>query len=174
VCSSDLAVFLEHAHDLRDLGLLLADRDVDALHAAVALIDDRVDTDRRLARLAVAKDQLTLPPTDGGHGVDGLDAGLERRIDVLPLDDAGRDALDVAAAIRLDRALAVDRLAERVHHAAQQGVAHGDGSDRTGGADLVALFDVGVVTHDDDRHGVFLEVEDESAAPGLGELHQLT
>ena len=72
-----------------DRGALLADGDVDAVDllfgSPVAqfslLVDDRVDRDRGLAGLAVADDQLALAAADRGHGVDGLDAGLQRLVD---------------------------------------------------------------------------------------------
>src|SRR5690606_7806450 len=70
------AVFLELAHDVGDGRVLLADGDVDALNAAVLLVDDRVDGDGGLAGLAVADDQLTLAAADRDHRVDGLVAGL--------------------------------------------------------------------------------------------------
>ena len=46
--------------DLRNRGLLLSDRHVDAVHVRLALVDDRVERDRGLAGLAVADDQLAL------------------------------------------------------------------------------------------------------------------
>ena len=76
---------------------LLADGDVDADDVAVALVDDRVDGDGRLAGLAVADDQLALAAADRRHGVDGLDAGLQRHFHRLPAGHAGRDRFDAAA-----------------------------------------------------------------------------
>ena len=64
------------------------------------LIDDRVDGDGRLAGLAVADDQLALAAADRRHGVDGLDAGLQRLIDRLPAGDAGGDRFDRPASGR--------------------------------------------------------------------------
>ena len=64
--------------------------------------------------------------------------------------------------VGLDRALAVDRLAERVDHAADQRLTDRHGGDAARRADLVALFDVGVLTHDDDTDGVLFEVEGEA------------
>ena len=52
-----------------------------------------------LAGLAVADDELTLAAADGDHGVDGLDAGLQRLLDGLALDDAGSRALDGADSV---------------------------------------------------------------------------
>jgi hypothetical protein len=79
---------------LPHLGQLLADGDVDAQQVLALLVDDRVDGDGRLAGLPVADDQLALAAPDGDHRVDGLDAGLHRRVHVLALDHAGGDALD--------------------------------------------------------------------------------
>ena len=89
-CSSSVAT------GLRDRRALLADGDVDALHAEAALVEDRVDRDRGLAGLAVADDELALTPADRGHGVDRLDAGLQRLVHRLAADDAGRLHLEAA------------------------------------------------------------------------------
>src|SRR5205085_3942104 len=123
--------------DLSDRRALLADGDVDALDLllrvaalpVVLLVDDRVDRHRGLAGLAVADDQLALTATDGRHGVDGLDAGLQRLGDRLALDDGGRLQLEDAAALCGDRALAVERVAERVDDAAEEAVSDRRGED---------------------------------------------
>jgi hypothetical protein len=86
--------FFERAHDLRDGRLLLADRVVDADDAGVFLVEDRVDRDGGLARLAVADDELALAAANRHHAVDRLEARLQRLADRLAIDDAGRDALD--------------------------------------------------------------------------------
>ena len=56
--------------------LLLADGHVEAAHVLALLVDDRVDGDGGLARLAVADDELALAAADRDHRVDGLDARL--------------------------------------------------------------------------------------------------
>ncbi len=125
------AVFLQLLRHLHHGGALLADGHVEAVHVLAALVDDGVDGDAGLARLAVADDQLALAAADGGQGVDHLDAGLHRLLDVLALDDAGGLDFDGAHLGGLDGGAAVDGVAQRVHHAAAQGVAHrhrGDGS----------------------------------------------
>ena len=107
------AGFFEHGDDARDVGLLLADRDVDAVERAVVLVagrfgglvqaglvDDRVDADRRLAGRTVADDQFALAAADRDHRVDRHDAGLHRLADGLAPDDAGRDLLDRIGACR--------------------------------------------------------------------------
>ena len=90
------AVGLQGGHGLRHRRALLADGDVDALHALALLVDDRVDGDGGLARLAVADDQLALAPADRGHGVDGLDPRLEGLLHRLAGHDARRLHLEAA------------------------------------------------------------------------------
>src|SRR6202034_3509317 len=103
---------------------LLPDRDVDALHALTALIDDRVDRDCGLAGLAVADDQFALSAADTEHRVDRLDPGLHRFFDRGACDDPRRFDLDSARLGGLDRSLVVDRLAKRVDDAPEQRVAY--------------------------------------------------
>src|SRR5207302_3935377 len=116
----------ETVHDLRDGRLLLPDGGVEAVNALTLLVDDGVEADGGLARLAVADDQLALSATDGDHGVDRLDTRLQRLLHRLAHDDARRFHLDAAAMRRLDRSLAVERLAERVDDATDERFAHGD------------------------------------------------
>ena len=58
-----------------------------------------------------------------------------------------------------DRPAAVQRIAQRVDHAAQHGVAHRHAQQPAGAADLVALLDREVVAQDDHAHRVLFEVE---------------
>ena len=102
---------------------LLGDRHVDADDAGPLLVQDRVDGDGRLAGLAVADDQLALAAADRGHGVDRLDAGLQRLVDRLPLGDARGDRFQRPGLVGQDRALVVDRLAQGVDHAADHRLA---------------------------------------------------
>ena len=57
------------------------------------------------------------------------------------------------------RALAVDRVAKAVHHAAQQRLADGNVHDRARALDGVAFLDVAVVAEDHDTHVVGLKVQ---------------
>ena len=165
VSSSDL----DHAGDGR---FLLADGDVEALHAGVLLVDDRVDGDGRLAGLAVADDQLALAAADRRHGVDGLDAGLQRLAHRLPLGDAGGDEFDRPALGGGDRALAVERIAERIEHAAEHGIADRHATAACPCSDLVPFVDLEVVAENDDADGVLFEVE-RQADDAAGELDHL-
>ena len=166
------AVVLERLDDLRDGRALLPDRDVDADDALPLLVDDRVDGDRGLAGLAVADDQLALAAADRDHRVDRLESRLHRLLDGLPVDDARRDPLDRVELRRLDRALAVERLAERVDDAADDGRADRDGDDPLRPADLVPLADLRRVAHEDAADVVLLEVQGE-AEDVVRELQEL-
>ena len=75
------------------------------------------------------------------HRVDRLDSGLQRLLDRLARDDAGRLDLDSPRLGRLDRPLVVDRLTERVDDAAEQAFADRHFGDSAGALDLVAFLD---------------------------------
>jgi hypothetical protein len=152
----------DHRGDRR---LLLADGDVEAVNAEPLLVDDGVDRDGGLAGLAVADDELALAASDGDHRVDGLDPGLERLLHRLAGEDARGLDLDAAAVRGLDRALAVDRLTERVDHAADERLAHRDVEDAAGALDDVAFLDGRHVAEHRGADVIGLEVE--------GEAHQV-
>ena len=123
------------------------------------LVEDRVDRDRRLAGLAVADDQLALAAADRRHGVDRLDAGLQRLVDRLPPGDARRDRLERPGLVGHDRPLLVDRLAQRVDHAADHRLADRHAEQRAGRRDRVSLFDPGVIAQDHHADRRLFEVE---------------
>ena len=164
--------FFERAHDLRDGRLLLADRVVDADDAGVLLIEDRVDRDGGLAGLAVADDQLALAAADRHHRVDRLQAGLQRLLHRLAIDDAGREALDRRELLRDDRTLAVDRLAERVDDAAEQLVADRHRDDAAGPLDQVAFLDLLELAEQHGADALLFEVQ-RDAEHAVRELEHL-
>ena len=114
------AEFLELAQDVGDVRGLLPDRDVHADQVLALLVDDRVDRHRSLAGLAVTDDQFALAAADRHHRVDGLQARLHWLRHRLPLDHARSDLFNDVRHLRVDRAFAVDRLAERVDDAPDQ------------------------------------------------------
>ncbi len=57
------------------VGLLLADGNVEAVDVRVLLSQDGVDADSGLTGLTVTDDELALATADGGHGVNGFQAG---------------------------------------------------------------------------------------------------
>ena len=112
-------VLRQRLRHLRDGRALLADRHIDTDNARALLVDDGIQADRSLAGLPVADDQLTLAPSDRDHGVDRLDAGLQRHINGRAFNDARRRAFNGTRLRGMDRTLAVDRLAQCVDNAAE-------------------------------------------------------
>ena len=165
-------VLLEGADDLGHRRVLLPDGHVDADDALALLVDDRVEGHRGLAGLAVADDELALAAADGDHGVDGLEARLQRLFHRAAVDDPGGDALDGSEPRGLDRALAVEGQTEGVHHPPHHRFAHGHGHDALRALDLVAFLDEVGLAQEHDAHRVFLEVHGEARHP-VGQLEQL-
>src|SRR4029450_10666475 len=116
--------------------------------------------------------QLTLPAADRHHRVDRLQTGLQRLLDRRPIDDAGGDALDLAALLRDDRTLAVDRLTQRIDDAADQLFADRDGDDLVRPLDRVAFLDLRVVSEQHRADALFFEVE-RDAENAMRELEHL-
>ncbi len=127
----------------------LAAGDVDADHVAPLLVDDRVESDGRLAGLPVADDQLALTAADGGHRVDRLDAGLQGLFDRLTGGDSRSDRLDGPAFVGDNRPLAVQGIADGIDHAADERLADGDRQQFPGRLDLVPFGDLQIVAQDD-------------------------
>src|SRR3712207_1819741 len=90
----------------------------------------------------------------------------------LALDHGRSLQLQGAAAGGLDRAAAVDRVAQRVDDPAEVAVADGDREHLAGPADLLALLDPGEVTQDHDADLADVEVQRQTADAAL-ELEQL-
>src|SRR3981081_3974217 len=161
------ALLLQHLDELGDGRALLADGDIDAveLDGLVArgverlLVEDGVERDRGLAGLAVADDQFALAAADRDQRVHRLEAGRHRLMYRFARNDAGRLDVDAGALLGLDRALAVDRIAERVDHPAEQALADRHVHDRAGALDGLAFLDLAVVAEDHDADIVGLEIE---------------
>src|SRR6202000_3083258 len=85
--------------------------------------------------------------------------GLHRLGDALPCDHARSHLLDDVRHLGVDRALAVDRMAEGVDHAATQLGADRHFQDAAPAPDGVAFGDVHVFAKNDGADGVALEVQ---------------
>jgi hypothetical protein len=88
----------------------------------------------------------------------------------LPFSDARRDDFDRASLAAIDRPFSVERIAERVDHAADHCVADRDGQQSSERADFVPLGDFQIIAQDDHADAVFFQVKrqpDDSA----GELN---
>src|SRR5262249_5942478 len=100
------------------------------------------------------------------------DTRLDGLADGLAPDDAGGDFLDRKGGLAFDRSFAVNGLAEHVHYAAQQPLADGHLQQFAGGADLIALVDLGIVAQNDCADLGFPEVKSPAgdAIPEIGRL----
>ncbi len=152
---------------------LLPNRHVKALHARIALVDDRVDGDCCLTCLTVTNDQFALATANRGHRVDGLDAGLQRLMHGLAFRHTGGDHFDRAALVGHNRAFAVERIPQRIDHAAQEFVTHGHAQQGSGAANFFTFVDVQIVAEDNHADRVLFEVE-RQASHAAGELDHFT
>src|SRR5690606_17160067 len=153
------AVLFELAHHVVDRGSLLTHGNVDTFHAIALLGDDGVHGHGGLAGLAVADDQLALAAADRHHGVHGLGAGLHGLGHGFTGDHAGSDLFDDVGQLGVDGALAVDGVAQRIDHAAEQLGTHGHFQDAARRLDGIAFGNTGVFTQNHGADGVALEVE---------------
>ena len=71
-----------------------------------------------------------------------------------------------------DGPLVVDGLAQRVHDAADQGIAHGHAHDAAGALDFVAFLDLGVFAEDHHADLIFFQVHGD-AGDAVREAEQL-
>ena len=166
------AVLLQFARDRGDAGGFLPDRDIDAFDAGAALVDDGVHGDRGLAGLAVADDQFALSAADRHHGVNGFQPDLHRLVHRLARDDAGRDFFNRRDAVVFDFALAVQRPAERVHHAPEQALAGRHFQNAAGAFDRVALGQVLVFAEHHRADRILFKVQ-RQAESVVGEFQHL-
>jgi len=153
-------------------GRFLSDGHVDTEHVLAFLIDDGIHCDGRLTRLAVADDQLSLATAHGHHRVNRLQAGLHRLRDGLTPDHTGRYFFNHIGFFGIDRALAINWLAQRVHHPANQFFAHWHIQNAARGFDHIAFGNAFIVTEDHCTDRVALEVQRE-ANHIVGELEHL-
>src|SRR5258708_6201698 len=175
------ALLFQHLDELGNGRALLADRDIDAIQLDVLvglrverlLIQNGVERDRGLAGLAVADDQFALAAADRDQCIDGLEAGRHRLADRFARNDAGRPDVDAHALVGLDRTLAVNRIAERIDHAAEQTLADRRIDDGAGTLDGLAFLDLAVGAENHDTDVVGFEVQRHAAGAVL-ELDHLT
>ena len=161
------AFIAQGVDDLGEGGGLLPDGDVDADDVLPLLVEDGVDGDGRLARLAVADDQLALAAADGDHTVDGEDARLQRLVDFGAVHDGGRGELDGAVLLRRDGGEAVDGVAERVDDAAEQFFAHAHLHRLARRVDEVAVAHLFCPRKKNGAHAELFKVERERVIPAL-------
>ena len=124
------------------------------------LVQDGVQSDGGLSRLAVTDDQLTLATANGEHGVDGQNARLQWLIHRLAVNDTRGRGLHRIVVLRRDLTGIVYGLAQRVDHAAQKALAHRRARHLSGAAHHTALHDLAVVSEDHAADLGFPQIQD--------------
>jgi len=145
-------------------GAALAAGTVDAQAILVGLVENGVEGEGGLARLAVAEDQLALAAADGDEGVDDLQPGLERHGDGGAVHDGPGFAFDRTTLRRADWPEAVEGPPQGVHDAAEQRLAHRRVEHAARAPDLRAGPQSLAHVEQDDAHGVGIDVEDHAQA----------
>src|SRR3984893_850597 len=165
------ALFFQYFHELRDGRAFLPDRDINAIELEVfvaalvqrLLIEDGIERQRGLAGLAVADDQFALAAPDRDQGVDRLEAGRHRLVHGFARNDARRLDIDAGALFRMNRALAIDRIPQRVDDAAEQPFANRNIDNCAVPFDRLAFLDVAVGTENDNADVVAFKVQGHAA-----------
>jgi hypothetical protein len=103
--------------------------------------------------LTIANDKFALAATNRDQCVQSLKASLHWLAHALARDDAGGFHLNAAALGCLQRAFAVDRIAEAIHYAAQQFLTDGNVNDGAGPLNSVTLADF-IVAAEDNRTNI--------------------
>ena len=157
-------LFLQRVDKRGDSRTFLSDRHIDAINriarfVIAALVDDRVDRDGSFSCLAVTDDKFTLSASDRYHGVDSLDAGLQRFVHRLAEDHARSFALKRhLAGLACNFPFSVDRVSERVDYTSDHVFANVDRGDTSCPFDRVTLFHEVGRPQQDGSHVVFFEV----------------
>ena len=123
------------------------------------MIDDRVENNGRLPRLAVADDQFALPAPDRNHAVNRFDARLERLAHRLAVDHAWRNALQRITLFRKDGAFVIHGQPQRIHHAPDQRLAHRHGHNRVRALHHVAFLQLRSFSEQHHAHLFFFQVQ---------------
>ena len=166
------ALLPQDRHGLRHGGSALANGTIDAHDILAALVEDGVDRNGGLARLAVAQNQLALAAPDGNERIDDLEAGLERHGDGRAVHDGRGGAFDGQALAGGHRPVAIEWPTERVDDASQQSVADGHVHDPARALDFIAGVQMPVFAEQHDADLVLVHVE-RDAEHAAGKLEQL-
>ena len=153
------ALFFKVGYDLGDSGSALADRAIDTEHIFPALVEDGVDGNGGLARLAVAENQLTLAAPDRNERIDDFEASLERHRYGRTFHDGRGRAFDGQSLAGGQRPFAIERPAERVDDASQQSLSNGYIHDPARALDFIARMKMPVFTQQHDADFALVHVE---------------
>ena len=139
--------------------IFLTDRNIDADDILAFLVENRINCNRGFTRLAVTDDELSLPFADRHHGVDRLDPGLQRFIDRLAHQYAGRSIFNRAFLFGNNGTFAIDRLSECIDNTTDQSLANRYFYNFSGRFDNISFFDLSIRAQNDHTDIVFLQIE---------------
>ena len=158
------AGFFERIHDAGNGRRFLTDGNIDAIYRVAVfiarfLVDDGIDRDGRLTRLAVADNQLALPAADRNHRVNGFKARLQRLAHRLAIDNARCLAVEGHQELFAGNGCAaVERLAERVDDAAEHIFIYLNGGNAACALHALAFLDTLGGSHEHYADVVFFQV----------------
>ncbi len=104
------------ADNLGNGGTFLTDGNVDADDILTLLVDDGIQCYSGFASLAVTDNQFPLTTANGNHGVDGLDASLERNGNGFPFNDARGRGFNGVIVFSFNGPFAVNGIAQGIHN----------------------------------------------------------
>ena len=165
------SVFFQGTGQTGNRRSLLADCHINTDNAGTSLVDDRVNRHGGFAGAAVADDQFALAASDGNHGVNGLDTGLQGYVYGLTVCNTGAGIFNGAGCGIGDRAFPVDGLAQGVNYTAQQAFAYGDFHQAAGTTNDVAFLNGGLAAHQYDAYGIRQQVLHHTGNT-TGQFHQ--
>src|SRR5437588_2873297 len=152
--------------------VFLTDRHIDADQVLALLVNDGIDSDSCLTRLAVTDDQFALTTTNGDHAVDSLDTSLYRSIHRLACYHTRGHTLYRAIFIGNNRPSVVDWLAQGVYHAADQCVTYRYRDNAARCTYLVIFTKMCVITQDGATDRFLFKVKGHAHDPGTWKFYQ--
>ena len=125
----------------------------------ILLVDEGVDRDGGLARLAIADDQFALATADRHHGVNRLHTRLQGLVNRLTRNNARRHFLDDVGGFGINGTFAVDWRAQCVNYAATQFGADRHFQNTTGCFYRIAFGNTSVITQNNGTDRIALKVK---------------
>ena len=119
----------------------------------------KVDEIASILQREIADDQFALSAANGNHRIDGLDAGLQRLFDGLPVGDVRGDDINLALLAGLDGRPAINRLTQRIDHPPEQFRANRHRQELARGTDHVTFLDQFGLAEDHCTDRFLLQVE---------------
>src|SRR5574341_65781 len=153
------AIALKNTNGTSDGRFFLADCHIDTNEVFAFLVDNGVNRNCRLPRLAVTDDQFTLAATHRDHGVDRDNASLNGGIHILPLNHTWRNTLNGAKAGRRNGTSSINWLTQSIDHTSNHRLPHWYRSNPSCAAHRHAFDNPPVISHYDHTDTVFFQVE---------------